>query len=100
MKKVILGEIDSGEYLPVGKTGSLVGAFHVKEKRDNKSCGDSVWVKEPVCYIIDCTMKIDDPIQCRGRLGCWKIPDEDRRNLITQLNKQEIRWNKMSTLHK
>ena len=44
-----------------------------KEKRDNKSCGDSVWVKEPVCYIIDCTMKIYEPIPCRGYLGCWRV---------------------------
>lgn len=79
--------------------GSLVGAFHVLEQRVNTQCGSSIWVDGPVCYVIDATIAIDEPIACPGRLGAWKLDPSIRRKLVSQLSKAKLRWNDMSKVH-
>lgn len=74
--------------------GKIVGAFHVF----CKVSGASVRAKERVCYLVDAVMKIDKPIECSGKLWCWKLPPSVKSNLVDQLKKSEIRFNNINNL--
>ena len=78
-------DVKGSETLCDLKRGCIVGAFHVCGRRENDSCGRSVWVEQKVCYVINATIEIFEPIKCRGKLGKWSLDQATRSNLVKKL---------------
>lgn len=84
----LLEDIKGLETLSDLERGVIVGVFRVCDRRENDNCGTSVWVDQKVCYVLDATIEIFEPIKCIGHLGKWKLDRVDpmiRPKLIKRL---------------
>lgn len=62
--------------LPMGILGTAVVAGYTTPEKTK-----SPWAFGPFCWVLKDPILLDEPIECKGKLGLWNVPEEYERIL-------------------
>ena len=44
----------------------------------------------PFCNILSASIRLPTPVPCNGELGCWRLPDKVREDVLKQIETETV----------